>query len=164
MSSSLADAPVVRNPAATEFVLTPNRSIAPCALLAVFAGLALVTTLIAICFGILSGAWMILPFAGVETAALAVAFAICLRRSGDYERVRVAPGTVLVERAEGGVTQRREFNPAWARLCVVRGPRAIQVFLSQFGRQVELGRFLGLERRFAFAREFEAAFRAAARA
>lgn len=164
MSPSPADASVLRDTAATEFVLTPNRSIEPCTLLAVFALLGLLTTLIALAFGTVMGAWLILPFAGVEIAALTAAFIVCVRRQCDVERVRVAPGAVVVERAHGGVTERREFHPAWARLKVVRGPRAVQVFLSQFGSQIELGGFLGLERRSEFACEFEAAFRAAARA
>lgn len=152
-----------RESTASEFVCSPNCSIAPAALVGVFAGLALLTCAIAVAFGLM-GAWMVLPFAGIEAAALAIAFVACARRAGDYERVRVGRGEVVVEFARGGVDVRRAFNPAWARLTVECTPRTVRVRLSQSGRQVELGRHLGLERRAEFAREFEAAFRAAARA
>jgi uncharacterized membrane protein len=49
----------------------------------VFALLAGVTVAIGIGFAVL-GAWMLLPFAGLETMALAIAFLVIARRAGDY--------------------------------------------------------------------------------
>ena len=60
-----------------------NFSISPKALATAFALLAAVTVAIGIGFAVL-GAWMVLPFAGLETIALALAFFAMARRAGDY--------------------------------------------------------------------------------
>jgi uncharacterized membrane protein len=58
-----------------------NCSISPAALLGAFAALAVVTLAIGTGFALM-GAWPILPFAGLEVAALAVAFVVHVRRVG----------------------------------------------------------------------------------
>ena len=60
-----------------------NFSISPKALAAAFALLAAVTVAIGIGFASL-GAWLVLPFAGLETLALAIAFFALARRAGVY--------------------------------------------------------------------------------
>jgi uncharacterized membrane protein len=59
-----------------------NCSISPAGLLGVFAGLSIVTLAIGIGFAI-AGAWLILPFVGLEILALGAAFVIYARRFGD---------------------------------------------------------------------------------
>ena len=110
------------------------------------------------------GPWLILPFAGIEIAALGTAFVLCGRGVGNFERVRVAPRAVTVEIVERASHRVYEFNPRWARLRVERGPQWVRVLLSQSGRELELGRHLGFERRSAFAQEIHAAFASAAHA
>ena len=58
-----------------------NCSISPAALLGAFAALAAVTLAIGAGFALL-GAWPVLPFAGLEVLALAVAFVAHVRRVG----------------------------------------------------------------------------------
>ena len=58
-------------------------SISPQAMATTFALLAGVTLAIGIGFAAL-GAWLVLPFAGLETIALATAFAVLARRAGNY--------------------------------------------------------------------------------
>ena len=60
---------------------TRNCSISPAAMLAVFASLAGVTLAIGAGFALL-GAWPVLPFAGLEVAALGAAFLVHVRRVG----------------------------------------------------------------------------------
>jgi uncharacterized membrane protein len=57
-------------------------SISPLGLALVFGGLAALTLAIGAAFAAL-GAWLILPFAGLETLALCVAFAVVARRARD---------------------------------------------------------------------------------
>ncbi len=158
-----ADAPDHRDAAAVEFVCRRNCSIGPRPLLLVFASLAALSFGFGAAFAAL-GPWMVLPFAGVEMLALGAAFLVCGRSAGSYERVRVAADAVVVEVFERESVIRREFNPRWARVRVLRGPQSVRIVLSEAGREFELGRHLGFERRLAFAAEFEAAFRMAARA
>jgi uncharacterized membrane protein len=59
-----------------------RRSISPLGLALVFGGLAALTLSIGAAFAAL-GAWLILPFAGLETLALCAAFVIMARRAAD---------------------------------------------------------------------------------
>jgi uncharacterized membrane protein len=58
-----------------------NCSISPAGLLGAYAALAAVTLAIGIGFALL-GAWLVLPFAGLEVLGLAAAFVVQVRRAG----------------------------------------------------------------------------------
>lgn len=151
------------NKTGVEFVSRRNCSIGPQALIGVFASLSLLSFGFGVAFAA-HGPWLILPFAGIETLVVGVAFFACARHAGDYERILVRPDAVTVEQVAGGSRTVREFNPRWAKLTIARRPLGVTVALSQSGEQAEVGRHLGFERRLAFAAEFDAAFRRAARA
>ena len=55
-------------------------------LLLVFGSLAVFSVVIAAGFA-MAGAWLIIPFAGVEIAALGMAARLILRHAGDFERI-----------------------------------------------------------------------------
>ena len=61
-----------------------NCSISPAGLLAVFAALSTVTLAFGIGFAIV-GAWLILPFAGLEVLMLGIAFVVHARHVGAQE-------------------------------------------------------------------------------
>ncbi len=61
-----------------------NCSISPAGLLAVFSALSVAALAIGIGFALL-GAWLILPFAGLEILGLGLAFLQCARRFGKQE-------------------------------------------------------------------------------
>src|SRR5215510_10552574 len=84
----------------------------------VFAFLFVVSVGIAGAFAAL-GAWLILPFAGLEMLVLFLAFSYVDRHAGDYELIAIDGDRVEVESFEGGRHQRHEFNRQWARLVVV---------------------------------------------
>ena len=151
-------APVAR----VEFVCRRNCSIGPRAMLAVFASLVALSFGFGVAFAT-QGPWLVLPFAGLEMAAVGAAFVLCGRRVGATERIRFDDDGLTVERVEAGRCQVQRFNPRWARLYIVRGAQSVRVLLSQSGRELELGTHLGFERRVAFARSFETVYRAAAR-
>ena len=48
------------------------------------------------------GAWPVLPFIGLEVAALATAFFAQARRAADYERIEVRDGEMRVEVRDAG--------------------------------------------------------------
>lgn len=109
----------------------------------VFGSLALFSVVIAAGFA-MAGAWPIIPFAGVEIAALATAVCMILRRAGDFERLAFSGDRILVEVRERGFAQHYEFHRSWARL--VTGETA-SVALRSHGRTVEIGRYCGAEGR-----------------
>ena len=155
--SGLDDARNDIHPAVTEsgFSLTVKRncSISPQALavlLALTAGLAFA---IGIAFA-LYGAWPILPFAGLEIAALAAAFYVNGRHAADYERIALEEGLLVVEVRDGERVATHRFNPHWVRLeASGETPREVRLALRSQGRELEIGRHLDAPGRERLARE-----------
>lgn len=115
----------------------------------VFGSLALFSMLIAAAFAA-AGAWLIIPFAGIEIAALGAAAWFTLRKSGDFEWLAFDGDRILVEVRERGRSRQYEFNRCWARLVTDRGGA---VALRSHGREIAIGRFCGEEGRQELARE-----------
>lgn len=94
-----------------------------------------------------AGVWMVLPFAGLELAALCIAFRQLARHATDHERISLAPGRLEVAVHEGGRVLVYSFNPGWARIVVDDGGRQSRLFLSERGRCLEIGRHWDERRR-----------------
>ena len=126
-------------------LLKRNCSISPQGMILVFALLALATLGIATGFA-LAGAWLVLPFAGLEVAALVLAFLLTARHAADYERVELMPGRLRVEVAEGRALRRHELNSGALR--VRHAPERARVLLTcAKSGEIEIGRHLDVEAR-----------------
>lgn len=102
------------------------------------------------------GAWPVLPFAGLEIAALAAAFYCVARHAGDYEKFEISQGILKVEIRDADTVQAHEFNPQWARLIVAGADRGDpRVALRSHGRTLEIGRHLPGPARLAFAERLQ---------
>lgn len=125
-----------------EFIALARRncSIAPIPLCIGTALIAAVSLAIAAAWAA-AGAWLILPFAGLEAVALGVALVSYGRRVGDYERIRLSGERLVVEVRDGDELHRHEFDPAWVRIVMSRGGRG-RVAVGYHGREVEIGRQL----------------------
>lgn len=124
-------------------------------------GTSAVTLSIALVFA-LKGYWMILPFAGLELAALAVCFYLVANSARRRQVVSITDALVTVEKGElrrgnarGGPDSRAEFPRCWTRVELSGSPHsrfARQLWIGAYGRRVELAEFLpdheklGLER------------------
>ena len=128
-------------PAGFSVLAKRNCSIAPAPLCALFIALGGVSLGIAAAWGLIAGAWLVLPFAGLEVGALALAFVWHARRVGDFERISLEDGKLVVEICEHSRVERHEFNPRWARLVVAPGQDA-RLALRSHGRELEIGRHL----------------------
>lgn len=122
------------------FLARRNCSIAPLRLCALFLALAGVSLGIAVAWAFIAGAWLVLPFAGIEILALGLALLCYGRRSGDYERISLNGGILVVEVCELGQVRRYEFNPLWVR--VVTGGPDVRLALRSHGHELEIGRHL----------------------
>jgi uncharacterized membrane protein len=118
-------------------------------LMFVFGSLTVFLLVIAAGFA-MTGAWLIIPFAGLEIAALGTAACMILRRAGDFERLVFRGDRILVEVRERGLARQFEFHRGWARL--VTGESG-SVALRSHGRTVEIGRYCCAEGRQTLARE-----------
>jgi uncharacterized membrane protein len=140
-----------------EFSVTVRRncSISPRSALLAFAATAAVSFVIGVGFAYV-GAWLVLPFAGIEIAALAAAFYVYARHAGDYERISVHDGRLRVEVRDAQDCAVHEFHPAWARVAMRRGASEPRLYVGSHGREIEIGRHLTVPARGVLARELEA--------
>jgi uncharacterized membrane protein len=131
-------------------LLKRNCSISPAGLAGVFVALALVVLAIGTGFAI-AGAWLVLPFAGLEVLLLVAAYLAYARRAADYERIELQSGRLTVEVAEAHKTSRYEMEARRARV-VLENER---VLLRSAEEQLELGRHLDAHGRAEFAAELQ---------
>jgi uncharacterized membrane protein len=129
-------------------VLKRNCSMSPKALAGVFAALALLVLAIGAGFAA-AGAWLILPFAGLEVLLLGAAFVLYARHAADYEKIELESGRLDVEIAEGERTARYRMDGA--SVVVDEG----RVLLRDAKEELEIGRHLGAEARAELAAELE---------
>ena len=137
----------------SSLLLKRNCSISPGGMLRVFALLALTSLCIATGFA-LAGAWLILPFAGLEVLALGAAFIVNARHATDFERIEVSADRLTVEIAEADRLARYMVHPRVAKLRLEKDEGyGARVLLRTPGRDVEVGRHLDAEARVEFAAE-----------
>jgi uncharacterized membrane protein len=114
-----------------------------------FGFIAVVSMVIALAFAWL-GAWLILPFAGIELALIFWVARYLERHAQDYERLTIKGEVVEMEVVDAGCVERREFNRRWAQvICERDGSR---LALRSHGREVVFGRHLTGHERLALAR------------
>lgn len=90
------------------------------------------------------GAWMILPFAGLEVICVAIAFGWLELAVDDRDCVEVTENRVKIVRFRRLRSQHFEFNRGWLSTELKRDPMGglRGVTLRQSGRSVELLEFL----------------------
>jgi uncharacterized membrane protein len=127
-----------------------NNSLSSTGRLTVFAFIFVVSIGIALAFALL-GAWLILPFAGLEMLVLYLAFRYVDLHAGDYERIAIAGDRVELDFFVAGRHLHHELNRCWAQV-VVSGD-GTRLALRSHGRDLEVGRYLNDEQRLRIARE-----------
>jgi uncharacterized membrane protein len=121
----------------------------PAGLAKVFAALALIVLAIGTGFA-LAGAWLVLPFAGLEVALLVGAYFFYARHAADYERISLGDGRLTIEIAEGIENRSVELDARRVRLSMAEDERLL---LQAAAERIEIGRHLDAERRVEFASE-----------
>ncbi len=106
-----------------------------------FALIALVTLGIGIGFACF-GAWLILPFAGLELVVLAGAFLVVGRHATDCEQIEVSVRQVCVEVRDSERTAVHEFDPSRARVVLGEGRDGMPVWRLARDARLEIGRHL----------------------
>ena len=130
--------------------LKRNCSISPSGLACVFIALAVVVLVIGTGFAI-AGAWLILPFAGLEVLLLGGAFMLYARHAADYERIALERGRLKVEVADGRRLERYELDACRVRVQV----EGARVMVRDAREALELGRHLDDESRVLFGAELQ---------
>ena len=142
-----------------KIILRPNNSLSPEGSVKVVMALFLIVLAVAVGFAHI-GAWLVLPFAGIEILAMAYAFYNVYMHSDDYESITIAGDDVIVEKKNNKDFTTTIFQRYWAQISVREvtqsngriSKRAI--FISSHGKEVEFGKyFINDGQRTVFARE-----------
>jgi uncharacterized membrane protein len=91
------------------------------------------------------GMWPILPFAGLEVLALALALRHNLARSRNLQIIRIGDDTVEIETRRGAKVTTLLFTRHWAQVKLRRARtpwHPSQLMIQSHGRACELGSFL----------------------
>lgn len=134
---------VRQSTAGQAWVAHPNRALTPAQQRWLLAGAAVLAFVIALAFTAF-GAWPVLPFAGLEIAALWCALHHQRRHENDEERLDIGDREVVVTRRSGSRREEHRFPRYWVRLRIERPPGrpGCRLFLRSHGRELEIGLLL----------------------
>lgn len=133
----------------------PNCSLSAQAKIKVVLLLTVIPCCIAIGFSLL-GAWLVVPFVGLEIFALALAFYYVNSHESDYESISIDGNNLVVERCIGQHLSKHVINPYWAKVVRHERPNGeLRVRLLLHGKEIEVGRYLAREQRESLAEQLE---------
>lgn len=137
-------------------VAKPNNSLSPKGLLWLFISIAAITTTVALGVS-LSGAWLVLPFAGFEVLAFAYALHHVYLHYGDFESVSLIGNEVVVEKHSYKSSEKFTFQRYWARVTLRNSlDGTCSIFIGSHGKEVEFGsRFMDNDQRKTVARQLK---------
>ena len=126
--------------------MRPNRSLTPAGRWLWFA-LVGCTTLLVAGAATAIGAWVVLPFAGLEVLFVWYAFQLIGKHDDDYEWVRVADREFCWMRCECGQVETLRGNAAWVQILAIPREGQVEIGLRYQGRTVSVGRLISDEQR-----------------
>ena len=107
--------------------------------------LAMIPMLIGIGFSMI-GAWLVLPFVGLEILALAMAFYFINQHEADYETITIDGDSLVVERCTAQQVSQEVVNPYWVKVLQQKLPNGeLHLYLQSHGKEIEVGRYLTRE-------------------
>ncbi len=113
-----------------------------------------------VAFGFVNiGAWLVLPFAGLEFLAFLYAFYVINAHAGDYESISIDDENVWIEKKSRREIVSVSFNRYWANVTLrdVGGNNALTaktaLFIGSHGKEVEFGRLVDEDQRKLLARQ-----------
>ena len=124
--------------------LRPNGSLRWRAAKWACAGLALLVGGVAAWFAA-QGAWLVLPFAGLELVVVTAGLYLSCCASGRAEVIRIGQETLVVQSGRGRPEREHTFQRAWARVVLVRDPSGwypSRLLVRSHGRSLEIGAWL----------------------
>lgn len=133
----------------------PNCSLSASGKIKVVLLLTIIPCCIAIGFSFI-GAWLVLPFVGLEIFALGYAFYNVNRHNDDFERISIDGDNLLVERCTGQQVSLHTLSPYWAKLVRHESPNGeLRLGLLSHGKEIEIGRYLTRKQRESLAEQLQ---------
>jgi uncharacterized membrane protein len=143
------------------FLIRPNCSLPWRDVVRFYLGVLLVSFGIAIAFAF-KGAWLILPFAGLEMLVLGIALYVVARRATNWQEISINGDRISVIERDSGQEQAQSFQRAWAKVVherpVIKGHPS-RLIIRSHGRSAELGHCLNEEEKRYLAEQLSRAVR-----
>jgi uncharacterized membrane protein len=110
----------------------------------------------------MNGAWLVLPFLGLDVLAVIVAFHLSYRAGRHVEHLRLDETALTVTHREpSGAVQTWTFEPYWARVALLpMGRDGHRLTITSHGKGVQIADFLSPGERETLAEALSAALRA----
>jgi uncharacterized membrane protein len=113
---------------------------------AIFAGVCAVGLAFGLFAALVLGAWVVLPFTGIELLAIGAAFVWWDLHANDYEAIVIEGDTLKITRRFGRLDQQCELQRAWAQVSREAKPSGWggrrKLVIACKGRAVTFGEFL----------------------
>jgi uncharacterized membrane protein len=128
-----------------KITIRPNNSLSAKGRVRVMLFLILIISLVAIGFAKI-GAWLVLPFAGLEIALVSYAFYVVYEHSGDFESITFNEDRLTIEKKIKEKLSKTEFKCYWVQITErevvnTRGGKAKKgLYIRSHGKEVEFGR------------------------
>jgi uncharacterized membrane protein len=140
----------------TVIIAKPNNSLSYQGFVWLFASIVLIATTVAIGVS-LAGAWLVLPFAGIEVITFAYAFHHVFLHYEDFESVSLVGNEVVVEKHNDKNSEKFTFERYWAKVTVRNNKNGdCSIFIGSHGKEVEFGsRFMDQDQRIMVAKQLK---------
>ena len=123
-----------------EIVARPNSSLTAKGRVYAVVIIAAISFAVAIGFSLI-GAWLVLPFAGIELLAIGYAFYYIHCHSQDYESIVIEGDQISVEKKSYKAVSKMVFNRYWVKVLLRLTPNGDQMLsLRSHGKEIDFGR------------------------
>ncbi len=129
------------------FLIRPNCSMPWRDVVRFYAGIFIVSMGIAIAFA-MKGAWLILPFAGLEMLVVGIALYVVAQRAASWQEIAIDADSIRVVDHSAKRVQKLSFQRAWVRVVLKEAAisgHPSRLLLGSHGRNVEIGNCLNEE-------------------
>ena len=145
----------------SRFLIRPNCSLSWRGVVRFYIGMVAVSFSIAIAFA-LKGAWLILPFAGLEMLVLGAALYLVARRGCRWQTVSIQGDQLEIVEHDSTTARQQIFQRAWAQVRLeqarINGYPS-RLTICSHGRAIEIGGYLADKEREHLALELRLALR-----
>jgi len=137
-------------------IAKPNNSLSPTGFVWLFVGVLTITSIITVGF-VSAGAWLVLPFAGLEILVLAYVLMNAYLHYGDFESITLVNDDVVIEKCSYKSSKKYTFQRYWVRVTLRNTlDGTVAIFIGSHGKEIEFGsRYINKEERESIAKQLK---------
>jgi uncharacterized membrane protein len=123
-----------------KIIAKQNNSIRPEGFVWLFVSIVMIASIITIAMSLI-GAWLALPFVGLEVLAFAFAFYHVYIHYNDYDSISLKDDSVVIEKRVCKSTEKFTFQRYWVKVTLRNlADGTCGIFIGSHGKEVEFGR------------------------